>query len=155
MQDNPHNCCNMKDTNGCLNMFWIVLYNQESPVHIFCNVMFLVNVQKMNKCLELRANTGSIIISKVGELPGVGTVWVHYSRITIILSFHNFEEVNELKIDYSSCPNKHSVFVSQISSMTLGQERAMWFSVEVLSLPNSIFCHHSHLHLVCWCITCN
>ena len=44
MQENTKYCLNMKDANGRINMFWILLDNQ-SIVHIFWNVMFLVNIQ--------------------------------------------------------------------------------------------------------------
>ena len=80
MRGNTKYCLNMKNVNGRINMFWILLDNQ-STAHIFWNVMFLVNIRKINKRLELHTNTGSIIINEVGDLPGVGTVWVYRKGI--------------------------------------------------------------------------
>ena len=62
-------------------MFWILLDNQ-STVHIFWDVMFLVNVQKTNKRLELHTTTRSTIINETKEPPGVGAVQVHQKDIT-------------------------------------------------------------------------
>ena len=44
MRGNTKYCLNVKDVNGRINMIWILLDNQ-SIVHIFWNVMFLVNIQ--------------------------------------------------------------------------------------------------------------
>ena len=71
--------------------------------------MFLVDIRKTNKRLELHTNTGGTIINEVGELPGVGTVWVHQKGIANILSFHNIQNVNGFEIDYTSRPNKSGV----------------------------------------------
>ena len=98
-------CMNTNHNNGKLNMFWILLDNQ-STVHVFCNTMFLVNVRKTSKTLELHTNTGSATINEIGELPGVGTVWVYRNGIANILSFHKLQESNKFVIDYSSRPNK-------------------------------------------------
>ena len=85
-------------------MFWVLLDNQ-STVHIFWNTMFLVNICKTTNCLELLTNTGSTVINKIGDLPGVGTVWVHRKGIVNILSFHGVQEVNKFEINYSIRPN--------------------------------------------------
>ena len=81
-----------------------MLLDNQSTVHIFWNTLFLVNVRRMTKCLELLTNTGSTIINEIGELPGVGTIWVHWKCIANILSFHGVQEVNKFEIDYSSRP---------------------------------------------------
>eukprot|EP00536_Pseudo-nitzschia_multiseries_P018072 jgi/Psemu1/54022/gm1.54022_g len=104
MQGNNWCCLNMNHVRGHLNPFWILLDNQ-STVHIFFNIMFLVNVQKTNKRLELHTNTGSAIVNTVRELPGVRTVWVHENGIANILLFHKLLDTNNFKIDYTSRPD--------------------------------------------------
>ena len=64
---------NVKDV---LNIYWILLDNQ-STVHVFFNVHFLVNARKVNKELRLYTNSRMSVIDEVGKLPGFGTVWVH------------------------------------------------------------------------------
>mmetsp|Transcript_13563 Transcript_13563/g.31684 ORF Transcript_13563/g.31684 Transcript_13563/m.31684 type:complete len:185 (-) Transcript_13563:43-597(-) len=83
MQGNQRYCLNMNHVRGRLRMFWVLLDNQ-STIHIFWNTMFLVNVRKIKRKVELHTNAGSIIIDEVGELPGVGTVWVHQEGIANI-----------------------------------------------------------------------
>eukprot|EP00536_Pseudo-nitzschia_multiseries_P010467 jgi/Psemu1/26038/gm1.26038_g len=68
----------MKRIKGRLDRFWVLQYNQ-SAIHIFRNTMFLANIRKTTKTLELHANTGTAIIDEVGDLPGVGTVQVDYT----------------------------------------------------------------------------
>ena len=48
-------------------------------------------------------------MNAVGELPGMGTVWVHRKSIANILSFHNIQKVNSFEIDYTSWPNQAGV----------------------------------------------
>ena len=76
----------MDHIKGRLNMFGILLDNQ-STVNIFWNIMFLVNVRKTNKKLELLTNAGSTMIDKIAELPGVGTVWVHCDELQTYCCF--------------------------------------------------------------------
>ena len=85
-------------------MFWVLLDNQ-STVQIFWNTIFLVNVRKTTKRLELLTNTGSTVINEIGEPPGVDSVWVHRKGIANILSIHGVQEVNKFEIDYSGRPN--------------------------------------------------
>ena len=104
MRGNDRYCIYMNHLKGRLDMFWVLL-NSQSTVHIFWNTMFLVNVCKTNKRLELLTNTGSTIINEISELPGVGAVWVHQKGIVNILSFHGVQEVNKFEINYSIRPN--------------------------------------------------
>ena len=108
MRGNKSYSLNMNHVRARLNRFWILIDNQ-STVNIFWNVMFLVNVRKTKKKLELHTNVGSTISDEIGELPGVGTVWVHRNGIANILSFHNLQEVNNFEIDYSSRPNQNGI----------------------------------------------
>jgi hypothetical protein len=108
MRGNIKYSLNMNHVKARLDRFWILLDNQ-STVNIFWNTMFLVNVRKTTKRLELHTNAGSTIIDEIGELPGVGTVWVHQKGIANIPSFHNVQEINKFKIDYSSRPNQDGI----------------------------------------------
>jgi hypothetical protein len=105
MRGNQKYSLNMDHVKARLDRFWILLDNQ-STVNIFWNTMFLVNVRKIVKRLELHTNAGSTIINEIRELPGVGTVWVHRKGIANILSFHNIQEINKFEIDSSSRPNQ-------------------------------------------------
>ena len=106
MRGNDKYCLNMKHVKGRLNPFWVLLDNQ-STVNIFWNDMFLVNIRKSSKPLLLYTNAGNTIINKIGELPGVGTVWLHQEGIANILSFHQVQENNGFEIDYSSRADKN------------------------------------------------
>ena len=108
MRGNSTYSLNMDHVKARLDRFWILLDNQ-STVNIFWNTMFLINVRKTSKRLELHTNAGSTIIDEIGELPGVGTVWVHRNGIANILSFHSIQEINKFEIDYSSRPNKQGI----------------------------------------------
>ena len=106
MRGNDKYCLNMKHVKGRLNPFWVLLDNQ-STVNIFWNDMFLVNIRKSSKPLLLYTNAGNTIINEIGELPGVGTVWLHREGIANILSFHQVQENNGFEIDYSSRADKN------------------------------------------------
>eukprot|EP00536_Pseudo-nitzschia_multiseries_P010272 jgi/Psemu1/25476/gm1.25476_g len=106
MRGNPRYCLTMKDVQGRLESFWWVLIDNQSTVHIFWNAMFLVNVWKTHKKLDLHTNARSVVIDEVGELPGVGTVWLHRNGVANILSFHALQNVNHFEIDYSTWPNQ-------------------------------------------------
>ena len=73
VRENNRYYLNMKHLKGRLDIFWVLLNNQFT-VHIFWNTIFLVNICKTTKHLELLNNTGSTIINKIEELPGIGTV---------------------------------------------------------------------------------
>eukprot|EP00536_Pseudo-nitzschia_multiseries_P003412 jgi/Psemu1/7719/gm1.7719_g len=101
MTRNHMYCMSTKHVREQLDAFWILLDNQ-STVHIFCNKMFLINVCKTTKKLELHTNARSIIIDKIGELPGVGTIWLHREGIANILSFDLIQDINKFSVKYSS-----------------------------------------------------
>ena len=101
IRGNDKYCLNMKHVKGRLNPFWVLLDNQ-STVNILENDMFLVNIRKSSKPLLLYTKAGNAIINKIGELPGVGTVWLHQEGIANILSFHQVQVNNGFEIDYSS-----------------------------------------------------
>eukprot|EP00536_Pseudo-nitzschia_multiseries_P012009 jgi/Psemu1/30666/gm1.30666_g len=101
MTRNHRYCMNTKHVRGRLDDFWILLDNQ-STVHIFCNEMFFLIVCKTPKKLELHTNAGSIIIDKIGELPGVGTIWLHREGIANILSFGLIQDINQFSVKYLS-----------------------------------------------------
>eukprot|EP00536_Pseudo-nitzschia_multiseries_P015470 jgi/Psemu1/42725/gm1.42725_g len=109
MRGNQRYCLNMKQVQqGRLDPFWVLIDNQ-STVHIFWNEMFLVNVRKTDKTLDLHTNAGQVTIDEIGELPGVGTVWLHRNGIANILSFHALQHTNNFEIDYSTRPNKNGI----------------------------------------------
>eukprot|EP00536_Pseudo-nitzschia_multiseries_P010625 jgi/Psemu1/203784/e_gw1.332.17.1 len=108
MRGNQRYCLNMKQVQGRLDPFWVLIDNQ-STVHIFWNEMFLVNVRKTDKTLDLHTNAGQVTIDEIGELPGVGTVWLHQNGIANILSFHALQHTNNFEIDYSTRLNKSGI----------------------------------------------
>ena len=92
---NDQHCLNEKDITGRLNKSCILLDNQ-STVYIFWNI------QRMNQKLQVYTNTGTSVINEIGDLPGVGSVWVHPNGIANILSFHKLQNNNLFEIDYNS-----------------------------------------------------
>ena len=84
-----------------INIYWILLDNQ-STVHVFFDVHFLVNVRKVNKELHLYTNSGMSVIDEVGELPGFGTVWVHRKGIANFLSFNGVKDAAGYQIQYDN-----------------------------------------------------
>ena len=82
--------------------WYIVLFDNQSTVNVFCCPHFLVNIRTVQRCLHLHTNTGMAIVNEVGELPGVGTVWLYRQGIANILSFHKLQEHNNFEVDYSS-----------------------------------------------------
>eukprot|EP00536_Pseudo-nitzschia_multiseries_P000703 jgi/Psemu1/1596/gm1.1596_g len=101
MTRNHMYCMNTKHVRGRLDDFWILLDNQLT-VHIFCKEMFLLNVCKTTKNLELHTNARSIIIDKIDKLSGVGTIWLHREGIANILSFDLIQDIKKFSVKYPS-----------------------------------------------------
>ena len=80
--------------------------DNQSTVHIFWNTNFLTNIRKTSRKLQLHTNTGTSVINEIGDLPGVGTVWVHREGIANILSFHKLQNDNQFKISYDAHRNE-------------------------------------------------
>jgi hypothetical protein len=83
-----------------LNLFHI-LFDNQSTFNVFCNGAFLCNIRVSKKKLYLYTNAGMVTIDKIGDLPGVGTVWYHPEGISNVLSNTRVLE-NGFKVDYSS-----------------------------------------------------
>eukprot|EP00536_Pseudo-nitzschia_multiseries_P008967 jgi/Psemu1/21944/gm1.21944_g len=101
MNRNHMYCINTKHVKGRLDDFWILLDNQ-SIVHIFWNEMFLLNVCKTTKKLELHTNAGSIIIDEIGELPGPDCTSVK----PVYLQEHHIKTIEGNKAQFT----KHDVY---------------------------------------------
>ena len=82
---NTDHVFNNNSKHGRLPASWILLDNQ-STVNVFWNTMFLVNVRKTIKRLNLHTNAGSAIIDEIGELPGFGTIWCFDSEVSVATS---------------------------------------------------------------------
>ena len=98
---NTGHILNNNNRKGRLPALWMLLDNQ-STVNVFWNIMFLVNVRKTTRRLNLHTNVGQAIINEVGELPGFGTVWVHRKGIANILSLDAVADTPGYNIDYTT-----------------------------------------------------
>eukprot|EP00536_Pseudo-nitzschia_multiseries_P018080 jgi/Psemu1/54058/gm1.54058_g len=58
------------------------------------------------------------IVDTVGELPGVGTVWVHENGIANILLFHKLLDTNNFEINYTSRPDNCRVWNKSFQNET-------------------------------------
>jgi hypothetical protein len=85
---------------GRLNIFHI-LFDNQSMVNVFYNGAFLCMIQTSEKKLHLYTNAGMVVIDKIGDLPGVGTVWYHPEGIANVLSNARVPK-NGFEVDYSS-----------------------------------------------------
>ena len=82
--------CNMNDK-ARIPDSWILL-DSQSTVDVFMNKILLKNIRDEKTTLSLNCNAGISIESKVGDLPGYGTVWFYEDGIANILSLNNVKK---------------------------------------------------------------
>ena len=90
-----------RNNKGCLNKEWILLDNC-STVHVFYNPCFLQNIRTAKKTLHLYTNAGKVILTKEGDVPGLGPVWYHPNGIANVLSFNGVSKTAGYKVEYQS-----------------------------------------------------
>jgi hypothetical protein len=90
--------CNMQHKAG-IPYNWILL-DSQSTVDVFCNGKMLTNIHDMKQDLTLHCNTGTMYISKKGDLKSYGTIWYHLDGIANILSLNNIKK--KYKVTYDS-----------------------------------------------------
>jgi len=99
---------------------------------VFRNKELLKNIHDENKTLSLHCNAGIATVSKVGDLPGYGTVWFYEDGITNILSLNNIKKKYHVTYDSTACdcfevhkvggtkhvlkPSKKGLFYSSVSN---------------------------------------
>jgi len=122
--------CNMNDK-ARIPDSWILLDGQLT-VDVFRNKELLKNIHDENKTLSLHCNAGIATVSKVGDLPGYGTVWFYEDGITNILSLNNIKKKYHVTYDSTACdcfevhkvggtkhvlkPSKKGLFYSSVSN---------------------------------------
>ena len=86
-------------SSSTINIYWCLLDNQ-STVDIFCNAFYLSNIRTApgNKQMHIYCNAGVLVVTKVGDMAGYGTVWYHHKAIVNILSKYRVEDRDDTLI---------------------------------------------------------
>jgi hypothetical protein len=84
-------------TSKLLSMYYQLLLDNQSSVHIMYNPDYVTNVRKLNNPMMLKSNRGMLPIGQVANFDGFkNEVWFSRDAITDILSFSLFEKEHDI-----------------------------------------------------------
>ena len=108
------------------NLNWILL-DSESTCHIFNNRKFLKNIRScaVGECITISSNgIGSLEVTQIDDVPGVGTVYFHPKSVANVLSLAKIAKDHHVVFDSSNenaftVHGKHSIvkFVQRPSGL--------------------------------------